>query len=282
MIQCSNPCPSSYLDLVEARLSKVEREIHRLNSQLAGLSLAPETETGGGPDAESWSDVQVSTGVGGEDGAGSLVSLDATDGVGTIEFTDEQDSAYFGPSSNIAFTRALRRALASFLRDRPSALSAPTSPLSVSRPQSPVPRMANDAWLFSSPRPAPEPHSLPPEAEMMPLIGRFFSDTSLLFPFVHEETFRATYRSARASNFRRVRQSWLSLLYMVLAMATTTSSQAGVDAAGRAARGEAFFIRAKALSLNQMIAGACVEIGKSRLSASAGRPASSGLNEKRD
>ncbi|KLU92904.1 hypothetical protein MAPG_11852, partial [Magnaporthiopsis poae ATCC 64411] len=254
--------PKSYLDLVEARLSKVEREIHRLNNQVAGLSLAPGTEAGGGPDAETWSDIQheVST-AGGEDGSGSLISVHATDGVGTIEFTDEQDSAYFGPSSNIAFTRALRRALAAFLRNRPPASSAPTSPLSVSRPQSPVPRMANDAWLFSSPRPAAELHNLlPPEAEMMPLIGRYFSDTGLLFPFVHEESFRATYRSARASNFGRVRQSWLSLLYMVLAMATTISSQAGVDAPTRAARGEAFFTRAKALSLNQMIAGASVEI----------------------
>ncbi|KAL8405196.1 hypothetical protein RB594_009920 [Gaeumannomyces avenae] len=246
--------PKSYLDLVEARLAKVERDIHKLNSQFGGISLAPETDASG-PDAESWSDVQGSAA--GDDRSGSFFSLDATDGVGTIELTDEQDSAYFGPSSNIAFTRALRRALSSFMRDKPT---TPASPLSVSRPQSPALRMASDAWLFSNQRPASESHNLPPEAEMVQLIRHYFSDTSLLFPFIHEDTFRATYRVARASNFRRVRQSWLSLLYMVLAIAATTNSQADMDGPTRAARAEAFFTRAKSLSLNQMIAGAGVEI----------------------
>jgi hypothetical protein len=98
---------------------------------------------------------------------------------------------------------------------------------------------------------------------MSRLVRRFFSDTGMLFPYISEASFWRTYASAKESRFRRVRQSWLGLLNMILAMATSTCSDTSIiNATDRAAHSEIFFVRARALCLNQMMDGASVEIGK--------------------
>lgn len=103
---------------------------------------------------------------------------------------------------------------------------------------------------------------LPPDDEMDTLVSRFFVDTGLLFPFVHGPSFLETYNRVKATNFRKFRRSWLGLLNAILAMATVTSASANVTATDRAGKAEVFYMRAKALCLDQMFNGATLETGE--------------------
>lgn len=81
----------SFLDLVESRLATVEDEVRLLKGQLSDLSYAaPRAE---GPRVCTAAD-QVSGAH--EDEQANGKSPDATDGVGTVEFVDEDNWAYFG------------------------------------------------------------------------------------------------------------------------------------------------------------------------------------------
>lgn len=103
---------------------------------------------------------------------------------------------------------------------------------------------------------------LPPDDELDALVARFFVDTGLLFPFVHGPSFLETYHRVKATQFRKFRRSWLGLLNAILAMATVTSaSGTRLEAADRAAKAEVFYMRAKALCLDQMLNGATLETG---------------------
>lgn len=233
------------------------------------------------------------------------ISPDATDGIGSIEFTKEVDSGYYGmnipkfqskkrkkkkrihtnsvysqslgPSSNIAFTRNIRRALYALLSRQSSRQQAhpdarsyrvdiPHRPsLDVSRPSTPTPNGQ------TSRPPAGESGNLetgydylrlPPDDEMDALVTRFFVDTGILFPFVHNPTFMDTYNRVKANNFRKFRRSWLGLLNAILAMATVTSASSNITAIDRAAKAELFYMRAKTLCLDQMFNGATLETGK--------------------
>ena len=66
-------------------------------------------------------------------------------------------------------------------------------------------------------------YSLPTAMEAEEKMNRFFSNSGLLFPYVHEETFRKTYTEMRQNSFIKIRRSWLGLFNMVLAIATTVS-----------------------------------------------------------
>ncbi|KAJ9144077.1 Fungal specific transcription factor domain-containing protein [Pleurostoma richardsiae] len=256
--------PAMFLELVERRLTSVERDVRILKRQSTDPSLASVAVPVGHDDHDDVTPrSNAHASAASEDAFDFGVSPDATDGVGTIEFTDEEDSAYFGASSNIAFTRIIRRAVAALLRDSQPATSSPTLPLrrnhlTVSRPPSPIPRGMAVSWLSDT---SPEACRVPPEGEMSRLVRRFFSDTGMLFPYISEASFWRTYASAKESRFRRVRQSWLGLLNMILAMATSTCSDTSIiNATDRAAHSEIFFVRARALCLNQMMDGASVEI----------------------
>lgn len=113
-------------------------------------------------------------------------------------------------------------------------------------------------------RSSPDAFTVPSEEETTRLIQSYFSDTGLLFPYIHEETFRKTYISARACRFRGVKKSWLGLLNMVMAMATSTDMDAGMNAAERAVHADVYLGRAKALCVSQMMTSASVETGKRR------------------
>lgn len=182
-----------------------------------------------------------------------------------------------GPSSNIAFTRNIRRALHALL-SRPDSrqhssdntrihrLDVPHRPsLDVSRPSTPRqgpfrPQVAT-APVGNVEGSVDYTH-LPHDVEMDGLVGHFFSDTGSLFPFVYGPSFKATYELVKSNGFRKARRSWLGLLNAILAMATVTSASWNVTATERTAKAEAFYMRAKALCLDQMLHNASLETGE--------------------
>lgn len=172
-----------------------------------------------------------------------------------------------GPSSNIAFTRIIRRTLDHLLNktqkdERGDASSTPAKHaqqhiLAVSRSQSPV----TDSFDSRKLEKPSEASRLPPEEEVINLVRQFFRDTGLLFPYIHEESFWKTYAQYRATGMQNAKTAWLALLQMVLAMATSTMNATGVGLGDRQAISEVHYRRAKALSMTEMMTGANVEAG---------------------
>ncbi|KAL3475745.1 fungal-specific transcription factor domain-containing protein [Aspergillus californicus] len=259
---CFRPARFSFLDSVESRLASVERDVRVLKNQRPILSpvsaLSCEAGFTEGTTLRNNPDAPMGT----DDGAHTMGSADATDGIGTIEFSNEEDSAYFGPSSNIAFTRHIRRVAAFLLRDHHPLHATDTSShahpsrLAVSRPQSPVSRGLSGSWMCGQ---ASDAFRLPPGPEVRRLSRHFFSDTGHLFPYIFQAGFWTTYEAAEGSGFKEVRPSWLGLLNMILAMAISTFPDPRMRAADRAAHSDVYFDRAKTLCLNHMMTGASVE-----------------------
>lgn len=102
---------------------------------------------------------------------------------------------------------------------------------------------------------------LPPDHEMDALVKHFFVDTGALFPFIHGPGFVEEYERAKRTQFKTFRRSWLGLLNAILTMATVTSASASITATDRTARAEVFYVRAKALCLDQMLHNASLETG---------------------
>lgn len=103
--------------------------------------------------------------------------------------------------------------------------------------------------------------SLPPEDQTRRLIDEYFSNTGLLFPYIHKSTFLETYQEMMSTDLRRVRRSWLGLLNMILAMATSATYSSDLTSPQRAAKSGVFFLRALGLCESQMRSGGSLEIG---------------------
>lgn len=171
-----------------------------------------------------------------------------------------------GPSSNISFTRLLRRAIASRYQTLESSAGSSVRSgtlnssqlrdrLLMSRPQSP-----NHMHSPLKPWPsalAPKGVHLPPIDDVTALVRRFFSDTGMLFPYIHERTFWETFDQTKSGHFKTARGSWLGLLNMILAMATCTSMTANT-----AVNSDSFFANAERLCLKPTTTDATVESGK--------------------
>ncbi|KAI7777484.1 c6 transcription [Diaporthe eres] len=232
-IATTTPVPRAFLQLVESRLSQLESDVRSLKSQQSEGGSVPDSVTV--DRRPSFQIHQVPASFREPDSAESVVSPDATDGIGSIEFTKEDDSGYYGieawPSPSIILMRACP--------------ARPAAEESGSYADSSGPR--NDCL------------SLPPDDEMDALVDRFFRDTGALFPFVHPYTFMETYRHTKSIGFRRSRRSWLGLLNSILAMSIFTSGSWSSTATGRGAKAEIFFTRAKALCLDQMLSGSSLE-----------------------
>jgi hypothetical protein len=117
-----------------------------------------------------------------------------------------------------------------------------------------------------SPRPSSWPYVLAPAGETEQLMDMYFSDAGLLYPYIHEATFRETYQQLKRHNFRgSVRRTWLGLLNMVLAMAVSPAgwTQSPTQDAVSSTSSETFYQRARELCKPQMLRGTTLEIGKS-------------------
>ncbi|KAH8885921.1 hypothetical protein GQ53DRAFT_876875 [Thozetella sp. PMI_491] len=230
---------------LESRLLALEQEVQEIKHT---------QHVNGSQAAEIADEHEVPPGEVGDD-TSSGISPEVTDGVGTLEFSVQPQPAFFGPSSNIAFTRLIRRYIFSQLHD-----SEPTHPkesggdfpfhrrdqLAVSGPPSPSHTSPPPIWSLGS---SPSTTHFPPQEEVVRLVLRFFSNTAMLFPYIHEDSFWKTFNVAAESGFRGVRSSWLGLLYMILAMATITAPDT-TETTQQAALSDSFFTFAESLRPN--------------------------------
>ncbi|KAF2801517.1 uncharacterized protein BDZ99DRAFT_492508 [Mytilinidion resinicola] len=272
-----------YLEALESRLAALESSVGGISSRVtriegsradivdanASSSQSPPTHT---PDLLSL-----------QDDEGTIVETqDPTDGMGSVSFTKEEESGFFGwntftelheywqltgpgPSSNISFTRLIVRTTTAVLKSAASD-GSPASPsnaalqsqlLHVSRPLSPVSDPSKDSYSIAI---GTEPSVLPQENETVKMIERFFSTTGVLFPYIDEEAFLNTYHELTSANIRTVRRSWLGLLNLVLAMSTSASHGNGLTASERSANSDVFFRRALALCEKQIRHGTSLEV----------------------
>ncbi|KAK2017434.1 fungal-specific transcription factor domain-containing protein [Colletotrichum eremochloae] len=261
--------PKHYLEQVEHRLADVEEEISRLK-RLVPNSLSNEKQHAVLSSRNSCrtddytESLQEEESLNVEDGNTTGITPDATDGVGTIEFTTDESWAYFGPSSNIAFTRIIRRTVDHLLLQTQRAegvTSATPSPnakqhiLAVSRPQSPT----KDSFDPRKLEKTSEACRLPPDDEITRLVRQYFGNTGILFPYIHEDSFWKTFVHYRSIGMRNAKHSWLALLNMIIALATSTTSAANLGLGDRQAISEVHYQRAKSLFMNKMMIGSNLE-----------------------
>ncbi|OQV06994.1 Fungal specific transcription factor domain-containing protein isoform 2 [Cladophialophora immunda] len=182
---------------------------------------------------------------------------DPIDAMGAVTFAQEEDCAFFGPSSNIAFLRHVSRAVARLTHDPEPWKPSPAEHHSVgftggfintSGPASPIPTP------HDPPLEQVNIYALPPDSVARELLNWYFSNTGLLFPYINEQSFMATFEQASKDKFKGVRRVWLALLNIVFAHAmvharenTTTPGSVESTAAKASAESEIYFRRASGL-----------------------------------
>ena len=187
---------------------------------------------------------------------------DSVDGMAAITDPEETESRFFGPSSNIALLRHISDATSATLKAIGQSRISGTgvNQAIVSRVASPV------TTTFSEASPVARHHinirSMPAEARALHLIQLFFSDTGMLFPYIHEQGILRTYSAARQSRFTAVSRSWLCLINVIFAFATYISAKPDQSAEKNAAESEVFIERAQALSAEMEMKSASLETGK--------------------
>ncbi|KXL44450.1 hypothetical protein M433DRAFT_278084 [Acidomyces richmondensis BFW] len=173
---------------------------------------------------------------------------DSIDGMGAMKFADEEDCGYFGPSSNIAFLRHISFAIARGNAPGHGEMSPSSRRLmgavSISRPHHAPEKVNHKASNMK--HPSVNMYALPSEDRTWALIREYFQKTGQLLPFIHEESFCDTYFQMKQNNFTMARRTWLGLLNIILAMATTLSVEA-YGSAKRIEESEVYYQRANAL-----------------------------------
>lgn len=214
------------------------------------------------------------------------------DGMGAINFTDEEDSGFFGmcgprilflpecmmhawilndypgPSSNIAFMRHISRAIARGTAPGPEPKPRPGpegSMMNVSRS-----RPATDDNAFSRHHHRHRQsqiniYALPSESRTWTLIRRYFLKTGQLLPFIHEQAFCETYFEVKRNNFTRIRRTWLGLLNIVMAIAASLAIDDDDDEDGpaqnRIEESDVYYQRANGLCGREAVRSASLEMG---------------------
>ncbi|KAL3446130.1 fungal-specific transcription factor domain-containing protein [Aspergillus insuetus] len=248
-----------YLQALESRVYQLENSLSTVRDDLSRLSSR--VCQGAGPETiSSELDHHARQLTPLRDLAGTEDSVDA---MGTITLANEEDSGFFGPSSNVAFTRHLWRAIGhcNTLGGSATGLLADTPTydggfVSASRPPSPRGRI--DGLRFD--QRGKDIFKLPPASESLSLIKQYFANTGLLFPYIHPPTFLQTYEEMVRDNFKRVRRTWLGLLNMILAMATITASPSGAPASTRMADSDVFYQRSLGLCRDEILRGTTLEV----------------------
>lgn len=188
-----------------------------------------------------------------------------------------------GPSSSIAFTSEVSIALARLSTSttqshQPSGLGTTreetlSSDYRIAR----IPRRKSVDTPVASVPPSTSAHPtnanarsirpsslfyLPPEEETSALVDSYFNDTALLFPYIHEDSFRGMYARLPRGNPKAMRRTWLGLLNMILAMATYVGASPHNSVEARHAGSEAFYRRATGLCEGHISRTANLEIGR--------------------
>lgn len=103
--------------------------------------------------------------------------------------------------------------------------------------------------------------ALPSEERTWSLIQIYFEKTGQLLPFIHEASFCETYFRMRENNFKRVRRTWLGLLNIVLAIATSLHTEANSPAGERIQESDIYYQRANGLCDRDSKRNASLEMG---------------------
>lgn len=171
-----------------------------------------------------------------------------------------------GPSSNIAFLRHISLAMAR-MGDLSQSMPSPSNRardvaggMSVSRPH-PVEDDTN-AGRFGRLHGGVNIYALPSEARTWSLIKEYFQKTGQLLPFVHEETFCATFFKMKRSNFTMARRTWLGLLNIILAMATTLHVDRTISSEKRIEESDVYYQRAIGLCDKESRRNISLELGQ--------------------
>lgn len=104
--------------------------------------------------------------------------------------------------------------------------------------------------------------ALPSEERTWSLIQVYFGKTGQLLPFIHEASFCETYFRMREENFRRVRRTWLGLLNIVLAIATSLHTEGDLPTGKRIQESDIYFQRANGLCERDSKRNASLEMGE--------------------
>ncbi|KAI1324929.1 fungal-specific transcription factor domain-containing protein [Xylariaceae sp. FL0255] len=238
----------SYIDQLENRLRTIEATLEQVQKvQHASHRDLPPLTQHQSPDntgsIASYDGSRVTS---------SLVVVeaaeDAADAMGAMQFTDEEDWAYFGPSSNIAFLRHISLALERSNRDdgsptRPVGVREVVGGLSVPKQHHSGPN-AHDKDTGSG---GVNIYVLPAEDHMASMIKDYFAKTGHLLPFIHEESFFQSYHNMKSTNFTTVRRTWLGLLNIIFAMATTLANTPHLPSERRIEESDVFYQRANGL-----------------------------------
>ena len=106
---------------------------------------------------------------------------------------------------------------------------------------------------------------IPDEIQVHSLLDQYFTNTNILYPFINQESFLATYENALRSNFDGIRRTWLGLLNILMAFGSITSVDPKINGADKIQSAEVFYKRAHDLCLFDAYAlrSACLETGQS-------------------
>lgn len=253
---------------LESRVATVEDVLAQLSSRVSNI------ESQAGDRAASMSGAQhaqpFSVNI-------ALELPNHTAGMRTTVFADEEDSGFFGPTSNIAFTRQVVRTTTVILEHAaaignsvsPEATALKSHVVHMDRPASPA-RILNVYNPNNAIREGTEPFILPPGDTMLQLVNLYFRTTGALYPFIDRNGFMKNLRQLVASGILSVRRSWLGLLNMVFAITKSANSGLGLAFTPEesATKSDVFFQRAMIISDRQIRHGTSLEIVQMLLLAS--------------
>ncbi|CAI4213867.1 unnamed protein product [Parascedosporium putredinis] len=235
-----------HLGSLEERLETLERQLRGLDSRVDRIEHRDGDPSPQSAHASSVPEHRIADAAIDEaEPHANVEAIDATDGVGSVIFTKEEHTGFYGPSSNIAFTRDIIGATMTVLK-RSGAESVPdyqdssggfvhSHVLPVSRPPTPIAGQLRSSGVYG---PSLNPFDLPPP----------------------DETLRLTYHELSARNFKNVRRSWLGMLNMIMALSTNTRYPSDLTQQQRRTESNVFYLRATVLCEKQIKFGASLEI----------------------
>lgn len=111
-------------------------------------------------------------------------------------------------------------------------------------------------------------YALPSESYTWTLIRRYFLKTGQLLPFIHEQAFCDTYFEMKRNNFTRIRRTWLGLLNIIMAIATSLAivdDYEDITAQKRIEESDVYYQRANGLCGREAFRSASLEMGEYQL-----------------
>ncbi len=209
------------------------------------------------------------------------------DAMGVMAFSDEEDCGFYGfnphlrnlnvpltsdksgPTSNIAFTHHITRAVAQisqfsyspFMAENSDSHSLGFHSAVMKFPHPQRNTIPHDSTIKGK-GPEINIYALPSEQKTRDLLSEYFNTTALLFPYIYEPKFWETYEEMKRNNFTKVKKTWLGLLNVIMALTTSISLETGLSAEDRLKESYIFYQRAAGLCDPQIMRGASLELGQ--------------------